>query len=48
MKLKAGSLEISTKLINLQPDSLRKKKESAQISKIRSEKEEITTDTTEI
>ena len=35
------------KLINLQPESLRKKREGPQINKIRNEKE-VTMDTTEI
>ena len=47
MKLKAGSLKRETGLINLQPDSSRKKRESTQISKTRNKKE-VTTDSTEI
>ena len=47
MKLKAGSLKRSTKLINPQPD-LSRKKERTQINKIRNEKGEVTTNTTEI
>ena len=43
----AGSLQRSIKLINLQPNSSRKKRESTQIYKIRNEKGEDTTDTTE-
>ena len=43
-KQRSGSLKRQTKLINLQPDSLRKKRERA---KIRNEKE-ITSDTREI
>ena len=48
MDPKVGSLERSTKLKNLQPDSSRKKGERAQVNKIRKEKGEITTDPTEI
>ena len=44
---KAWFFEKLTKLINLQPDSSRKK-ERTQINKIRKEKGEVTTDTTEI
>ena len=36
------------KLINLQPESLRKKREGPQINKIRNEKAEVTMDTIEI
>ena len=46
MKPGAGSLKISTKLINLQPDS--SERERTQINKITNEKGEITTNTTEI
>ena len=46
MKQKAGSLKRS-KLINPQPDSLRKK-ERTQINKIRNEKGKLTVDITEI
>ena len=45
MKLKDGFFE-RIKLINLLPD-MKKKREKAQINKIRNEKE-VTTDTTEI
>ena len=44
LKLKADSLRRETTLINLQPDSLRKKRERA---KIRNEKE-VTSDTRDI
>ena len=44
---KAGSLRL-TKLINLQPDPSKKKRERAQINKIRYEKEEVTMEATEI
>ena len=47
MKLKAGVLKRQTKLTNLQPDSSRKR-ERAQINKIRNEKGDATMDTTEI
>ena len=52
MKPEVGSFERSTKLVNLYPDSSRKKKkkkvgERVQINKIRNEKE-FTTDITEI
>ena len=47
VKQKAGSVGTKTILINLQPDSSRKK-ENIQINKIRNEKGEITTDSTEI
>ena len=43
-----GSLKRWTKLIHLYPDSSRKKKERAQINKIRNEEGEITPDTTEV
>ena len=45
MKLKPDFVKRYTKFINLQPE---KKKEQDQINKIRSEKGEVTTDTTEI
>ena len=48
VKLKADSLRRETTLINLQPDSLRKKREKNQINKIRNEKGEVTTDNAEI
>ena len=44
MKRKAGSLKRSTKLINPQPDLSEKKR--TQINKIKSEKGEVTTDST--
>ena len=44
MKLNTGSLEISAKSINLQPNPSRKKEGTNNIRKIR----EVTTDTTEI
>ena len=47
MKLKVGFLKRSTKLRNPQPD-LSGKKERIQINKIRNEKGELTTETTEI
>ena len=48
-KTKTLFFEKKIKLINLQPDSKRKKKkERIRINKIRNEKEEITTDITEI
>ena len=45
---KSWFLKRSTKLVNLQPDSSRKKRERVEINKIRNEKEEFTTDTTGI
>ena len=47
MKLKAGVLKRQTKLTSLQPDSTRKR-ERAQINKIRNGKGDVTKDTTEI
>ena len=46
MTLRADSLKRQTKLINLYPHSSRKK-ENAQINKIRNEKAVVITDTTE-
>ena len=46
MKQKADSLKRSTKLINPQPDSSRKR-ERTQINKIRNEKGAVTMDITE-
>ena len=46
MKLKAGSLKRSTKLIKPQPDSSRKKERG--LNKIRNKKGEVTMDNTEI
>ena len=48
MKLRDGSLKRQTKLINLQQDASGKKRKWAQINKIRNEKGEVTTNTTEI
>ena len=42
MKLKAGTLKRSTKLMNLQPELIKKKREKAQINKIKNEKEGTT------
>ena len=47
MKLKVGSLKRSTKLINPQPDTSRKKRVRTQINKIKHEKE-VTTDIIEM
>ena len=47
MKLKAGSLKIN-KIDKPLATLIKKKKERAQISKIRNDKGEVTTDTTEI
>jgi len=44
MKRKAGSLSRSTKSINPSPDISQKKRERSQMSKIRNEKGEVTTD----
>ena len=48
MKQRAGSLRRQIKLTNSQPEWQRKKKEKAQINKIRNERGDITTDTTKI
>ena len=48
MKVKAGSLKTSGKLISLQQDSSRKKKERTQINEIRNKKGEVKMDITEI
>ena len=48
MKVKAGSLKTSGKLISLQQDSSRKKKERTQIIEIRNKKGEVKMDITEI
>ena len=48
MKVKAGSLKRSGKLISLQQDSSRKKKERTQIIEIRNKKGEVKMDITEI
>ena len=48
MKLKAGSLKKSTKLIKPLAKLINKKRERNQINKIRIEKGEVTTDITEM